>query len=797
MRYIFPVVLLFHTFVATAQEHALKGIVKDDAGKPVVAATVSLLLASDSSWIKTEFTDDKGSFLFEHIQQGKYLADVQAIGYEHVKTPVSIPGNPLPLTITVKKNNSLEEVTITANKPFIENGLGKMIVNVGSSVAGKGSNAYDLLRKSPGVVVDESGNISLQGKQGITVLVNERPTYLSGTQLTDYLKTLPSDEIDKLELITQPSAKYDAEGSGGIINIVQKKNRKKGFNGTATVTPGIGVYPSMHNNAMVTWKKNRLNLYVSGNYMQATGFLRSSYQRELYDDNGGLETVINGGVFMKERFSDALLRTGADYDINEKTTAGIMVSGNYHPNTEVDDATDAIQDVQTNSVFYSKAKHDRGFLRKRIVVNAYLKNKPDDKNSIVTNADYTQYAAMGWQYLDNTNEDAAGNILPGNLQVRSRTPFAIDAVSIKSDYTGEYSKHTQLEAGIKSSYTQTDNNAMFDMYTGSAWINDTARTNHFIYRENINAAYASLNKEINNKWKLQCGLRAEHTHISGRQLANGEHFERNIVSLFPTAYAAYTINKKHEVQLNYGRRIHRPQYNALNPFPVYTSRYHYKTGNPALQPQMTHNIELTHVYNNMLTTRVYCSQTNNVINDVLYKDEQPDVTYRRPENIAKQNTAGMSVTMYKKLLDWWELSVMGYGFYSGYYDEATTKHKQGNGYGFSIDSQFVFKNGWRAESHINIMGRRQEGIYAVMEPAVYSSCGVSKKVFKDTGTIALNMEDPFFAYRYNWSTDSGGVEASGSTKFHTLNFGLSFIYNFGSESAEKQREHTSDEVRRM
>jgi iron complex outermembrane recepter protein len=801
MRYIFSAFLLLNAIVALAQEQVVKGFVKDNTAQPVAAATVSLLQAADSSWVQSEFTDDNGNFIFEKIQEGKYLVDVQEIGYVPSKMSVEVNGSIAPLEIVIDKNtNSLQQVTITANKPFIENSAGKITVNVSSSIAGSGSNVLDLLRKSPGVVIDGEGNISIAGKQGITVLINERPTYLSGRELSDYLRSLPSEDVEKLELITQPSARYDAEGSGGIINIVQKKNRKEGFNGKVTLTPGMGIYPTTHNNVNLAWKKNRLNMYANANYMRATGFMRGVYTKYLLDENSNIASRIEGEGFWKEIFSNDLLRVGVDYDMTDKTTAGMMVSGNYHPNTEVDLTTDAVDDIANNSHFYSKAYHEQGFLRKRVIANAYVKHQLNENSSIVTNADYTHSFSKSREYLRNTLEDKAGNELPGNLLVRSWVPAYIDAYSLKSDYNTDLNKKTKIEAGIKCSYTKTDNNAMFDVYSNNSgeWTNDTSRSNHFIYKENINAAYVSMNKELSDKWKIQAGLRAENANISGNQEVKNQYFERHTLSIFPTAYASYAVNKKNEFQLNYGRRIERPAYNNLNPFALYESQFSYSVGNPMLRPQMAHNVELTHVYNSMLTSRLSYSNTKNMINGVAYTDkEQANVTYRKPENIAKENTTAMSVTMYKKLLAWWELSVMGYGYYSEYYDGLADARRYGTGYGVNVDSQFNFKGGWRAESHISFLGRRQEGIYAVAEPAVYNSCGVSKKIFKDSGSVSLNIEDPFFTYRYNWTAGSELLQATGRIQHNTMHYGLSFIYNFGRENGAKQRDNNNDEVRRM
>jgi hypothetical protein len=797
-RFLYAVLCTLCATSAYAQTYPVSGSVKDNAGAAVPTATVTLLLVADSSWVQSELTDEQGKYLFEKIASGKYIMDVQALGFDNKKFPVEVGDKAIAFEATIDKQaNNLEEVTVTATKPFIENTVGKMIVNVGSSAVGIGSNALDLLRKSPGVTVGENGSISIQGKQGVVVLINERPTYLEGEELADYLRSLSSDDIASIELITQPSAKYDAESSAGIINFVQKKNKKEGFNGNATASIGQGVYPHGNGNFNLTYKKKKLNSYLSGSGRKAVGFARRWHERDILDDNGNIAGEVDGETFLKEVFSDVLVRTGADYDATGKTTVGVFVSGNYHPNTEVDIATDLIRNPATGNTITNNSVHQQGFLRKRVLANAYVKNTIDDKNSITTNADYTYSFSKSRQYLNAQNTDNDGNKVSEDLNIRSWVPFTIQAYSLKSDYSGDVTKNIKIEAGVKTAYAVTDNNAMFDKYENDDWVVDNGRTNHFTYKENINAAYVSMNATVNDKCKLQGGLRAEQANIEGYQEVNDQSFERNTLSLFPTAYVSYTLDKKNELQLNFGKRIERPSYNWLNPFPNYTSQYHYETGNPDLKPLIAHEVELSHVYDGKLTTKCSYTHEENMINGVPHKSNIPNVTYQMGENIASINTGSMSVSMYRKLLSWWEISVMGYGFYSDYHDELADERRYGHGYGAHIDSQFSFKNGWKANVQMNYMGRTQEGVYAVMKPAMYNSFNVSKKLFKDSGTISLNVEDPFFVYRYNWEVDNDAVRATGSTKHNTMSVDLSFKYNFGRNTGAKARDNVSDEAKRM
>ncbi|WP_276133638.1 TonB-dependent receptor [Polluticoccus soli] len=797
MNRIFTSLLMLCSYSMSAQEWRLAGTVKDNTGTPVVSATVSLLQASDSSWVQSSLTTENGEYSFDKVVNGKYLLDIQALGFVSKKLAVPESQSARLDVVLDKRAGTLDQVTVTASKPFIENGPGKMVVNVGSMVQAIGSTAYDVLVKSPGVTIDAQGNISIQGKQGITVLINERPTYLSGRELVDYLKSLPSDDVAQLELITQPSSRYDAEGSSGIINIVQKKNRKEGFNGSINITPGYGIYPTFHNNGRLTWKKGKLNSYINASYMEATGFLRADYKRDLVDDEKNILTHMEGDAFMKEHFSDAMVRAGADYDVNDKTIGGVLINYNYHPNTQLDESKDYITDVASSATFFSHALHERGFLRKRIAANAYLKNKINNKHNIITNADYTRNFTKSRQLLDNKNQKLSGEDLGNGLLVRSWTPTTIDAKSLKSDYTGELSKTTKIEAGVKCSYTTTDNNAMFDIYTPEGWVYDSARTNRFVYKENINAAYFSVNHQFGERWKTQAGLRMENTNTSGLQDIGNQYFERHFTNVFPTAYISYTVNKKNEVQLNCGRRINRPQYNRLNPFAEYISQYYYEIGNPELNPEITTDVELTHVYNSMLTTRAWYSKTTSGMNAVTFKDSKPNTAYRQFINIAEGSNTGLSASMYKKLLDWWEISINGWASYTSFYNANTKEHRSGSGWGVDLDSQFAFKDGWKAETHIGFTGPYQDGLYTRVKPAIWTSAGVSKKVLKDSGTIALNIEDPFLAYRHIWASNTGEVIANGQFKYHTIHYGLSFVYNFGRETNGKQRENVTDEAKRM
>ncbi len=425
-------------------------------------------------------------------------------------------------TISLKrKTGDLKEVTVVSKKPFFEQKADRMVVNVDASPVNTGSSVMDVLEKSPGVTVDKDGTISLKGKQGVTIMIDNKPTYLSSEQLATYLRSLPSSAIDQLEIMTNPSAKYDAAGNSGIINIKTKKNKAKGFNGSLTLTHTQGVYPKPGGSLNLNYRNGKTNFFLNTGYTYWQGWQTLDISRKYLNV---VDKQVNS-IFTQEtnmRFTNPEfnLKFGMDYYATKNTTVGFVVSGFRNQEDDRSNSTIYLKDPNSvvDSIVYSPSTNFGKW--KNGSVNLNLRHQFDSTGTEITaDADYIHYSSNSDQHFTNITynpdwTEKGQTTLTGNL------PSKIDIYSFKSDFSHPFKKDLKFEAGIKTSFVQTDNIANYYNVIDDIPQPDSSKTNHFTYHENINAAYINLNKQFNKKWSVQAGLRLENTNYSGHHFGN-------------------------------------------------------------------------------------------------------------------------------------------------------------------------------------------------------------------------------------------------------------------------------------
>ncbi len=790
---------LFSSSLLFAQQGGISGKVAD-ATSGLPAATVSLLKGTDSSWIKTVTAGDDGDFSFTSLAAGSYLVSATSVGYTTGMQSIAVSDTGVSKCTIVlqKQSTSLQEVAVVGKKPFIEMSLGKTIVNIEGTTTTASTNALDLLRRLPGVSVDMNGVISMQGKQGVLVLIDDRPTYLSGDDLAAYLKTITADDAAQIELITQPGAKYDATGNTGIINIKLKKNKKQGLNGNIALSYGNAVYFHRDERFLLNYKKNKLSLALSGSDMEAIGFADWKETRYYIDAPSGKTTstsIIHSTP--KERFSNTALRLSADYDLTDKTTVGVNVRTTYHPNTNYG-YTSTVNTDAANNVTYNGVSDADGFIRKNIMANAYLSHKFSKESALDVNFDYLAYSKNTYQDINNTNYDALMQPLPKPLITHSIWPELIKVYSIKADYSNAFKDGIKLETGIKSSWETTDFNANVSLYDSGKWANYAGLTNHFLYRENINAAYMTLSKSIGKKWEAHAGLRAEQTNTLAAQYAYNERDSRDYISLFPTAYLTYRKDTNNQFELNYGRRIDRPHYDQLNPFVYYSFENYYSVGNPHLQPQYTNNVELKHSYKNMIITTLSFSGTTGIISDVVTVNDSTKEVRNTLQNQATNDYVALSVLFNKDLFKWWAFSAGGSVFHARYTGVVNSKSLavELSGYSLNISSQIDLGKGWKTEGYINYYSNGRASIINTFDANMYMEFGASKKI-NDRFIIKADFNDPFYTYHVGMHVNMDNYRSDASFRYASQLFSFSLTYNFGGKLPGEAKEHAVEESNRI
>jgi hypothetical protein len=778
--------------------------------KPLEAATVNLLRAKDSSIVKIAISNKDGNFEIEKVVNAKYLVAVKSIGYKKyysdvfeittAKNVVTLPS--IVLTVTDKQ---LSDVVVTSKKPLVEIKLDRTIVNVEASVTNVGATALEVLEKSPGITVDKDGNISLKGKSGVVVLVDGKPSYLGAADLANMLRSMSSNQLDQIEIMTNPPAKYDASGNAGIINIKTKKNKIKGLNGSITAGYGQGVFPKANQSFNMNYRDGKLNLFGNYSYNYRKGFQDLDLVRKFLDNSKQLASTFSQTSNMTDERNSHSAKFGADFFATKNTTYGFVING-FNNNTSrtgynntlvrkvVGADTITIASTPTNEIF------------KNLSTNFNFRHQFDTTGKEMTvDLDYGGYDIKNIGMLSNQYFDANYHPILNNDTLNSNLPTKINIYSAKSDFTLPLKKGAKFEAGFKFSYVETDNNAQYDSLINNQSKPDYNRSNHFLYKENVNAVYVNYSKQLNKKWAMQLGLRLENTHAKGDQFAKvligNATFDTTYTQLFPTAYISYTLNDKNQFSLNYGRRINRPDYESLNPFVQFIDKYTFEQGNPGLKPQFSDNIELSHLFmGGAISTTLNYTKVNNIIQQVIEQHTATNETFVKQANIATLDQFGIAIAGQAPIAKWWNINVYTNFYTNRFRGLVNNAYVDLSSPTFLLNASNTFKlgKGWNAE----LSGfYRSEGLEGVMyiRPLGNINVGISKSVLNNKGSIRLNVRDIFWMQQPSGYAKYGDIDLTFKNRNDNRVANISFTYRFSKgKIGNTQRNRSSvDEASRV
>jgi iron complex outermembrane recepter protein len=802
MYHMLRIAFLLSLFIGVLNAHigfAQSGSISGRVTGPGLSVATVTLLKQDSSWVRSDITDENGSFRMPGIAAGKYFVMTTALGFRQASQVEEVKDSgDIAIEITMQEESkSLGEVAVTAKKPFIEMGLGKLTVNIENTTTTAASTVLDLLRRLPGITVTQDGSVVMHGKEGVLILIDDRPTYLSGEDLADYLKTISADDVSQIELISQPGAKYDAAGNNGIINIKLKRNKRQGCTGSVMGNYGLGEYFHRNESVQINYKKNKINLSMNINDMEAIGFADWEQATYFLDNAAEVKSMQHVHSTAKERFGNQSIRAGVDYDWSDKTTTGISARGNYHPNVNRTDIQTTEDDPAGNKISYNKIINSDGFIRKDITANSYLSHKFSNTNKLDINFDYMAYFKKTGQDITNTMYGPQMQPLPDPVIQNIIQRIGRDVYSFKADYTCTFNKLT-FETGAKTSMVSSDIDVVFNNYLDNTWENDSTRSNHFLYRENINAAYVTVAENVGKDWELRASLRTEQTNAEGIQYADNDRFAKSYLSLFPTAYITWKKDTNNTFEMNYGRRINRPSYTDLNPFVYFTFQNLYSVGNPALRPQYTNNVEIKHSYKNVLITSLSFSRTTDVFQGFLTINDTTKISYYTTRNVASNNSIALSSIFNKDLFKWWSLNVAGtvcYADFSGLLNNVTTK-VEWIGFSADLSSRFDFGKGWRGEIYSYYVSKGRWSLTSSFDPIYSLDFGCSKKI-NEHFFAKFFANDPFYIFRMNSHGYDYNYRTDIKHRFATQMFSLSITYNFGSGQVKESKDNSPDEAKRM
>lgn len=811
--------LLTGLFLVTASiaqtKNNIAGTILSPDKKPFAAATIELLRVADSLKLKVAVSDQQGKFTFDNIEAAQYFLQISAVGHEKSFSKVfaveagatAVEIEPVVLTA---RSQDLKAVTVAATKSLIEQKIDRMVVNVEAFVSNAGTNALEVLEKTPGVQVDKDGNISLKGKQGVIVMLDGRPAYLSGAELANLLKGMQASQLEQIEVMTNPPAKYDAAGNSGIINIKTKKNKQKGFNGNVSAGFSQGFYPKTNESLSLNYRNGKVNLFSNYSFVLNQNFQELDIYRRYKNDDGSINAIFTQESLMKRKFIGNNLKLGMDYYLTKKTTLGIVLGGFYNPETTDGTNTMFLKDASSHvdSLVYATSDIDETW--KNMSANFYVRHVFDSTGrELSADLDYITYKASSTQRFVNTTLTPEW-VKKNEEQLLGDLPVNIDIYSAKADYIHPLGKTAKLELGWKSSYVSTDNKAQYYNGQPGNWSPDYGKTFYFDYEENINAAYISFNKQISEKWGVQAGLRYENTNMKGLTHGNptklDSSFDRSYNSWFPTVFVSYKLHKDHTLSANFGRRIDRPAYQDLNPFLFFLDKYTYGAGNPYMKPQYTNNFELSHLFKGFLTTTLNYSITTDVFSETFDQEKKPNgeygyATIQRNGNIGRRENGGISVNAQIKATNWFTAMLYtnyNYSRYEGVLYGEPIDVSAGNLL-VSINNQLKFKKGWSAELSGWYRTKGVEG-QIIIEPFGALTAGISKQVLKGNGTVKLNIRDIFYTQWVEGDINFKSTEAHFKNYRDTRVANITFTWRFGKplkNGNEPRRRNAPDEQNRV
>ena len=787
MKTLIQFALLVITSVTLNAQSIITGVVVDEELQPIPSATISVLSADKVTFIKAALTDDNGKFSIKNLPAGDYVFNITSLGLKDYTSDIFKITNTNKDFGVIKLDpaaENLDEVVIESEKPMIQVRADKTIFNVQNTINAAGDSGFELLRKAPGIIIDNNDNLIVEGKTGVLIYIDDKPSVLRGEDLVNYLKSIQSSDIEAVEIITQPSSKFDAEGNAGIINIKFKRDKSLGTNGSITSGLTYGEFARVNSSVSFNNRSKKTSFYgtFSNRFGESLGFINLYRQQNNTIFDARTETIYDN-VNTNARF-------GFDWYANKKSTFGIILSGNFSNNDSFSDSRTPIipnGNITPDQVLIAGSDTEDDITN--LYTNINYKYVGNNESSINIDVDYGNYTRDRENFQPNQyfNSDESQIISETiNFMV---TPIEIDLFTAKVDYEQNFLKG-KLSLGGKISKIITDNKFdFFDRINGDDILN-TDRSNDFKYDENVNALYFNYNRQY-KKWNFQFGLRMENTESDGiltsLQEDQNDRVKRSYSDWFPSGGITYQMNQKNSFALTYSKRIQRPNYASLNPFEYKIDELSFSKGNPFLQPQYTDNLKLSHTFNYRLNTSISYSFVRDFfaqITEAVGENQNFLIT----RNVANQKVINLGISYPTKFSDWWSVYFSVNAFRSIY--EATNpdfNELSQNTLSFYAQNTFKLPKGFRAElsgwySSPSVWG----GTYETRSIGSLNFA-IQKRFFDDKLTARLSFNDILFTSPWEGTTEFGNLTINGDGGGDSRQVRFNLAYNFGRNEIKKAR----------
>jgi len=796
------ILYLFPLHLSAQQTVKVSGTVQD-AQQTIPAATILLYAAKDSSLMSTAMTDNNGKFNIS-AAPGRYYIVSTSVGYSKVKTApfqlVISSAFQVPV-ITLKENSKqLSEVNVTAAKPVLERRADKLIFNVDATPSAAGLNALEVLKKAPGVTVDYNENISLAGKTNVLVTIDGKQTYLSGTEVTNLLKSMQSSEIESIEVINNPGSRYEANSTGGIINIKTKKSKNLGFNGNVSLGGGFNKYLQSSNSVNLNYRRQYFNIF--GTY----GYNTSKYEQNLILNRvtPGTDDPLYFTQKSQETSRNATnnFKIGTDFFLSPHHTIGFLVKGNLNDYHESSNSTENIGNSfeQTDSILRTPSTQVSN--RKNFSYNINYKGILDTAGQELSiDADYSTFDGKSNGNYINRFFLPDGSFFKNGLVYRNSSPSNIDIKAIKADYTLPFNKKLKLDAGAKIADVKSDNNYVYENDVNGNWIVDPTKSNRFEYDERVDAAYATLNLTL-GKTNLQGGLRAEHTRSTGNSVTTNEVTVRDYTNLFPSLLISQNFDANHTLNFSYSRKINRPNYQNLNPFIFYLDQYTYNQGNPNLQPEYANSFELGYLLLQKYSVTLNYTHTADVITQILLQNEVKKSIYQTVLNLASSDIASLTFNFPVTITNWWNMNNNIISYYQQIKapdlnnNDLNSKQFSTNIY---AQNNFTLTTLISADAALAFSTPQIEGAFKV-KSMFSADAGLRYNFPNKLGSLKLGVSDIFHSQKAKVSSTLTDNVYNLQQYGTSTSARLTFTYRFGKSTVKSARSRSTgldDEQKRL
>jgi iron complex outermembrane recepter protein len=777
----------------------INGKLVDTNKSPILFAYVSLLQVKDSLLLQTTLTDVNGNYEFKDLEGITYLIRFHCLGFKDGFLTLTDGLNSYDMVMQPDEIQ-LNEVVVSANqlKSPIQIQPDRTVINVSESVNSTGTDLFDMLRKSPGIKIAGEDKILIEGKEGVRVYIDGIVVNLKGNDLTTLLKGIQTSNIEKMEIISNPSTKYDADGKGVIV-IKTKKGGTKGFNSSVSLNANVGrYYPKCNGGFSLNFRNENVNLY--GNYDYALNKYKNftDYLRKQNNANE-ISTNYNQHYANDSKRHGNNFRTGIDLYLTNRSTIGFLINGNFNYVQNNSLSNTAIYQDISNINSTLTAKNNQITRISLFGYNLNYKYADSTEKSLTIDANHSIYNYKSNSYQPNTYTDNVGNLIDEKIyQNYSSTGIQIN--SIKADYTQKILKGV-FDIGLKCSDVKSVNNLDAYNIVKSTFIADTGKTNDFSYSEKIIAAYATFSLNI-EKWSGRIGLRVENSsnYATLLSIVNKEiqAVNSNYCSFFPNAFLSYQLTSIQTISLLYNKNIDRPAYKDLNPFVFVFDELSYSKGNPFLRPQLSDNFKLSHILKKKITSSFSFTNTRDFI--FQYRDTTRGKTFVSSININHQRLYNLGISVQHSFVDWWDFYTSYNAFRQivGGVVGNNTLDMAVNAFSFSSNNTFSFLKSWKIELS-GFINSSYLDAPAIVNMQWSVDIGVQKKILKDAGTLKLAISDIFNSLDFSLSRDYGGLYYTNKNKWESQQIKFAFNYRFGNRNTnpiiERERGSKEEEKR--